>query len=179
MASFNDISIKCSRCGVSSQAKALSSINVRENPELKASVMNGSSFVHECPHCGTANLITSPMAYIDPVGKFIILYSTEDVALEAPEEGPFAGFVIRHVREIGSLIEKVKIFDAGLDDKVMELCKNVTVMELGKEVPLKFLNMNGPDNEIVLTYPDKDHMEMIAIGFNVYEDCRGILQRHR
>jgi len=179
MAALCDISIKCSRCGVVSQVKAYSSINVGEHPELKASVMNGSIFVHHCPHCGASNLICVPVAYIDPVGKFIILYSTDDVAIEAPEEGVFADFAIRHVREIGSLIEKVKIFDAGLDDQVMELCKNVTVMELGREVPLKFLNMNGPDNEIVLTYPDKDHMEMIAIGFNVYEDCRGILERNR
>jgi len=179
MSGFSDISIKCTRCGVSSKAKAYNSINVKENPELKASVMNGSIFVHQCPHCGASNLICSPMAYIDPVEKFIILYATDDVAIEAPEDGAFAGFTVRHVREIGSLIEKVKIFDAGLDDRVMELCKNVTVMELGKEVPLKFLNMNGPDNEIVLTYPDKDHMEMIAIGFNVYEDCRGILERNQ
>ena len=179
MSIISEISIKCPHCSATSKAVAYGSINTAENPELKEQVMNGSLFVHECPHCGTKILMTSPVAYIDPAGKFIILYSVNDVAVEAPEEGAFAGFAIRHVREIGELIEKVKIFDAGLDDQVLELCKNVTQMEMQREVPLKFLKLNGPDNEIIFTYPEKGQMEMIAIGFNVYEDCSAIIAAHR
>ena len=179
MSTISEISVKCHRCSIESRAMAYSSINVGENPELKESVMNGSIFVHECPHCGEKSLLTIPVVYIDPAGRFIIFYSTNDMAVEAPEEGAFAGFSIRHVREIGELIEKVKIFDAGLDDRVIELCKNVTQMEMQREVPLKFLSLNGSDNEIIFTYPGKGQMEMIAIGFNVYEDCCAIIDAHR
>ena len=179
MSSSSVISVKCPDCSVQSNATVYSSINVTENPELKAGVMDGSLFVHECPHCGAKTLLNSPVAYIDPAGKFIIFHFVGDVALSAPEEGEFAGFTIRHVREIGELIEKVKIFDAGLDDQVLELCKNVTTMEMKREVPLKFLKLNGADNEIIFTYPEKGQMEMIAIGFNVYEDCSSIIAEHR
>ena len=80
---------------------------------------------------------------------------------------------------VGELIEKVKIFNAGLDDAVMELCKYITCQELKKDVVLKFVKMDGADGEITLAYPQSGEMEMIAVGFNVYEDCAGIISRNQ
>ena len=80
--------------------------------------------------------------------------------------------------DVGSLIEKVKIFDAGLDDAAIELCKYVTRSELGKDVPLKFLRTEGADNEIIFTYPEAGQMQLLAVGFNVYEDSRAIIGRN-
>ena len=31
---------------------------------------------------------------------------------------------------------------------------------------------------MTFTYPEKGQMEMVAVGFNVYEDCAGILRRN-
>ena len=172
------ISIKCRNCGAESAAEWRSIINVADNPELKEQVISGSLFIHECPHCGTHSLIAEPVVYIDPEEKLIILCSGKEMSLEPPEEGDWACFTVRQVREIGELVEKVKIFHCGLDDSVMDLCKRVTVMEMKKEVPLKFFRTQGADNEIIFTYPENGQMEMIAIGFNVYEDCAAILRNH-
>ena len=68
----------------------------------------------------------------------------------------------------------------------MEMCKYVTRMELAEsrkdpslmDISLKFFRMDGPDNQITLTYPRDGKMEGLEIGFNVYEDCRGILARN-
>ena len=38
--------------------------------------------------------------------------------------------------------------------------------------------MDGPDNEIQLSFPLSGAMQVVNIGFNVYEDCRGIVQRN-
>ena len=89
-----------------------------------------------------------------------------------------AHYTARLVDSVGALIEKVKIFELGLDDVTMEICKLVTCAEIGKEVDLKFLKMDGPDNEITFTYPENGQMQMLVIGFNVYEDARGIVSRN-
>ena len=60
----------------------------------------------------------------------------------------------------------------------VEMCKYVTKGELEKDVDLKFFNFEGADNEITLTYPENGQMQMIRIGFNVYEDCAGIINRN-
>ena len=49
-------------------------------------------------------------------------------------------------------------------------------MEMGKDaLELRFLRLSGSDNEIIFTYPQDGEMKMIAVGFNVYEDCCRIL----
>lgn len=82
------------------------------------------------------------------------------------------------MKTVGDLMEKVKIFDAGLDDIVMELCKYITLQEIKKDVALKFFSIDGADSEINFTYPENGEMQLIAVGFNVYEDCAGIVQRN-
>ena len=48
--------MRCSRCGQLHEITLHSSINAMQEPALKASVKDGSLFVWECLHCGTANL---------------------------------------------------------------------------------------------------------------------------
>ena len=88
--------------------------------------------------------------------------------------------------DIGSLIEKVNIFDAGLDDCVIEMCKYITKMEMMEkggskdllDTPFKFYHVDGPDNDIEFSYPKDGQMHGLRIGFNVYEDCAGIIRRN-
>ena len=104
-----------------------------------------------------------------------------------PENG-LEGYSLRRVASIGDLIEKVNLQDAGLDDVVMEMAKWVTRNEVADKdrahaeeilrAPFRFYRMDGPDNEIQLSFPLSGAMQVVNIGFNVYEDCRGIVQRN-
>ena len=97
-------------------------------------------------------------------------------------------YTLRKVTDIGSLIEKVNIFDAGLNDIAVELCKCVTKMELAEKVPdkadailnapFKFYCIDGADHEITLSFPLDGAMQGVKIGFNVYEDSLGIIGRN-
>lgn len=167
--------ITCSRCGNKYDAQVYQSINVGKNPELKEKVISGELFMSSCPQCGTTNLIRSTMLYHDPEQKLIICLADHDIKLSS--EG-LEGYTCRLVTSVGELIEKIKIHDAGLDDITMELCKFVTCSEMQKDVQLKFLKVDGADGEITLTYPEKGQMEMLVIGYNVYEDCQGIINRN-
>ncbi len=174
-----EIQATCRRCGEKHRLEHISSINATSDPDLKQQVLDGSLFLWECPHCGERNLDTAPLLYIDPEARLLAILSAEEISLEAPQEGPYAGFTVRRAATPGVLIELIKIFDAGLDDAVVDLCKQVTRMEMGKDaLELRFLRLNGPDNEIIFTYPQDGQMKMIAIGFNVYEDCSRILAGH-
>ena len=163
----------CPKCGREFAAPELRTLDVSKDPSLKESVKDGSLFVCRCPHCGTSSLAPEPVLYHDPSAQLLIAYTSAPLSSEGLE-----GYTCRLVSSVGELIEKVKIFDAGLDDIALELCKYVTAQELKKNVSLKFLKMDGPDGEITLTYPEKGEMQMLVIGYNVYSDCVGILERN-
>ncbi|MGM9739983.1 MAG: CpXC domain-containing protein [Candidatus Cryptobacteroides sp.] len=200
-------SVKCSSCGNENIIDIYQTINVRENPELKEKVKDGSAFLWQCPHCGQLNLAVFQTLYHDPDERLMILLLPDGSIPDADREiiekkmaviaeqlvsegADMEGYVLRIVPDVGSLIEKVNIHDAGLDDVVMEMCKYITKMELsGKESDkerisaimesqFKFYKMNGPDNDITLSYPLEGQLQGVVIGFNVYEDCRGIVQRN-
>ncbi len=187
-----DYTYTCSGCGAQLTTSFHSGINVRTEPQLKESVRDGSLFVAECPYCGRRNLLRGQLLYHDPDERLMIwLLPDGDPAeerLESIEQqlNGLEGYTLRRVPDAGTLIEKVNLHDAGLDDRVMEMCKYVTRMELAEsrkdpsmaDLPLKFFRMDGPDNQITLTYPRDGKMEGLEIGFNVYEDCRGILARN-
>lgn len=175
-----EVTTCCDHCGERHTINTYSVINVSSDRELKSQVLNGSLFLWECPHCGKKNLISNPLVYIDENEQLIVILSKEDIAFESPMDGKYAGFSTRQVHSAGALIELVKILDAGLDDEVIDLCKQVTRMEMSQDsLDLKFFKTEGADNEIIFTYPKNGQMEMIAIGFNVYEDCKAILDAHR
>lgn len=173
-------------------------INVGETPELKARVKDGSLFVWECPACGTANLARCQTLYHDPEQRLMVWLLPDGVMSEermetvekalAAQAAELEGYVLRRVSDVGSLIEKVNIHDAGLDDRVIEMCKYVTKTELAEknrqraadflDAPFKFYRMQGADNELTLSFPLDGQMHGVQIGFNVYEDCRGILSRN-
>ena len=93
---------------------------------------------------------------------------------------------------MGSLMEKVLIADAGLDDVVLEMCKYVTRLEMvqtaiGAEQKDEFMasvfhfyKSEGEDDSRVLTfmYGLGGQMQGVNIGMNIYQDCAGILERN-
>lgn len=163
----------CQSCGKSFSVELPDIINVSTSPDLKQAVLSGQVFLGECPHCGKRQVLGGPLVYMDPAEKILVFLTDKPLSLEDTQ-----GYTARLVTKAGDLIEKVKIFDSGLDDIAVEMCKYVTRQEMGREVDLKFLKMDGADNDLVFTYPEKGQMEMLAVGFNVYEDCRGIISRN-
>ena len=180
---MSDLHTVCRRCGAESSIPATSLINVSVNPDLKERLLSGELFIWECPECGERNLAVFPLLYHDPTEKIMLWLSDSQASTEEQMKRAIAvegmeGYTGRIVDTPGALIEKVKIFDAGLDDIAVELCKYVTRQEMGKDVDLLFFGIDGADNEITLTYPENGEMQMLRIGFNVYEDCAAIVRRN-
>lgn len=188
----------CSKCGEQTRLTIYKSINTADNPELKEKVRDGSLFLWKCSSCGQANLAKYDTLYHDPEKRIMIwLLQDENVSetqmhsitLHAKAIG---NYTLRRVTDTGSLMEKVLIFDYDLDDTVIEMCKYVLKMEMvskasdeskAREIlglSLHFFRMNGDGEGRVITfiYPEDGQMKNLNIGYNVYEDCCGILQRN-
>ena len=177
----------CKNCRRTTEIEVRESINVALDPSLKARVKDGSLFVWECPYCGARNLAVYQTLYHDPDSRLMVWLlpgGGETPAQVAQAVKELDGYTLRLVKEVGELVEKVNIHDAGLDDCVMEMVKWVTRRELEAKNPeaadaaLKFLRLEGADNELVLALPLNGQMQVLNVGFNVYEDARGILSRN-
>ena len=102
------------------------------------------------------------------------------------------GYTLRRVNDMGSLMEKVLINEAGLDDVVLEMCKYVTKMEMiqksvGAEQKEEFLastfhfyrcEREADERLITFMYALDGQMLGVNVGWNVYQDCSGILERN-
>ena len=176
------VQVRCGHCGKSYEAEIYSAIDVSADPELKEKVRDGSVFLLECPHCGTKALGKGEMLYIDPEAKQFFSLVPAGFPGGSPEDptGRYADYATRLVRTPGELIEKICIFDAGLDDAAVEMLKFVTAQDLGGEPEgtLRFLCLNGADNDLVFTFPSGGEMHTVSVGFSAYEDCAAMIRRN-
>ena len=198
MSIIKEASAPCSKCGEKQVIRIYRSINVSEDPQLKEKVRNGSLFLWECPHCGQVNLAKYETLYHDPAARLMVWLLPEGDVSETQMKAitmhtkAMGGYTLRRVTDMGSLMEKVLIHDAGLDDVVLEMCKYVTKMEMiskitGKDnqealmkAKFNFYRIEGEADErlITLMFPQDGQMSGVNIGWNVYQDCEGILSRN-
>ncbi len=198
MSIINEALAPCSKCGQQHKVIIYKSINTADNPELKAKVADGSLFLWECPHCGQMNLARYETLYHDPAGKLMVWLIPAGEISEAQMQAitmhtkAMGGYTLRRVNDMGTLMEKVLIAEAGLDDIVLEMCKYVTKLEmLQKSVSAEqkdefmastfhFYRCEGEGDERIITfmYALDGQMLGVNIGWSVYQDCAGILERN-
>ena len=198
MSIINEALAPCSKCGQQQTVTVYRSINVSENPELKAKVKDGSLFLWECPHCSQVNLARYETLYHDPSAKLMVwlipsgeISETQMQAITMHTKA-MGGYTLRRVNDMGSLMEKVLINDAGLDDIVVEMVKYVTKLEMVQKIvdqdkkdeflagKFHFYRSEGEGDERLFTfmYPQDGQMMGVNVGMNVYQDCAGILERN-
>ena len=103
------------------------------NKKVKNEIMSkrGDYFSTTCSKCGQKVMWAYPFRYVDPVQKLDFFL----MPVGHPEEQKFfnnidtfnthVGFTTRLVADGDALAEKIIIQEAGLDDRVIELCKNL------------------------------------------------------
>ena len=128
--------ITCPQCGETSTFTTWSSLNVTLDPGEKPNVLDRSIFRFTCGKCGHSATVVYPMLYHDMQQKVMLwlLPETPQAPEGAappseglpPEAGQFMrrdGYRFRSVGTQNALIEKILIFDAGLDDGPIEMLK--------------------------------------------------------
>ena len=138
MSPYQNIKIKCPKCGQVGNMSVLPSLNTALNPELKEKVISKEAFEYTCPGCLTKNHLNYTFLYHDPSRKLMIQFVAGDdkawvKAVNEFRQMPYSTrdplrankYCVRAVRSQNQLTEKIQIFDAGLDDRVIEILKLV------------------------------------------------------
>ena len=129
--------ITCPECGHEQEFTIWRSLNVTLNPELKDPLIRGELTTFTCEACGETTHVVYGMLYHDMDQELMISLSRDDVP-PLDDLGPLQSYLqdmmksyrFRLVRTRNELVEKVRIFDAGLDDRVVQLFKVVLRAQL-------------------------------------------------
>ena len=147
MAKETTIKITCSECGHENEVTISTGITAQVDTDLYVGLINGTMFNFDCAGCGKKGHINYDMIYHDIVHRAVIHYVTNaasfDKAKESIEamkalEGEKAmpkDYTYRIVKSQNALREKALLFNYGLDDRVMEILKGLSVSGAKKEHP--------------------------------------------
>lgn len=136
-------SVKCPQCGQLEDMTVWHSITVKDSPDLKNDLLAGKINIFRCPVCSHMGLMPLPMLYHDEDRKLMISFSpSNDAALseklykdicetsqESGEMEKLKEYNLRFVTDYNELLEKILIFDNGLNDKAIELIKLMIIMQ--------------------------------------------------
>lgn len=136
---------KCPACGAELTAELRHSVSAKQEPELKAKLLDGTLFEHRCPQCGDTRGMLYACLYHDEEHRALIYLipgydrgdprQAEVMAGLSQLDCAMAGYTMRIVRTPGELREKARLLEAGLDDRVVELCKCAAYAQITDEQP--------------------------------------------
>ncbi len=159
------VRIKCPQCEKRFNMELYEMLDATKDKSLTDKVLSGDLFVAECPECGTKFVIDYSVIY--KADKYMI-YCTGDgsdmnEALKVLAAADAKGMRRRVVKGAKQLREKLFIFAAELDDRVIELLKPTYLAYYNEDIA-------EDDTEVrdILFYVDEDGNPAFQI---VGEDC--------
>lgn len=136
MSQRREISLTCPKCGREPPFIIWNSINTTLDPDMKEAVKDRSAFRFVCPDCGADTYVDYDLLYHQMEDRIMIHYArldesaaeiyqmlTKDDPEDMVQDMLRNHYLIRIVRSQNQLREKIAIFDAGLDDRIIEIYK--------------------------------------------------------
>ncbi|MBQ7793085.1 MAG: CpXC domain-containing protein [Clostridia bacterium] len=135
--------IRCPKCGTLNDITLWQSLTVSDSQDLKQELLSGKLNVLTCSDCGARALVPTPLLYHDEDKKLMISFMPTETAEEAQKQfasikessrqsgelNELCGYNLRYVSDYNSLLEKILIFDSGLNDKTVEVIKLMVLMQ--------------------------------------------------
>ncbi len=164
--------ITCPKCGHQSPFMIWRSINTMIDPAMKAAVRDLSAFRFTCTDCGNQAVINYGFLYHQMEDRIMVYYAETD---EDAEEFRFSfkkerfpeemqdfledflrdNYLVRIVRSQNELREKLEIFDAGLDDRIIEIFKVILF--------IKFIERGSKAEKLEMLFCRDDQKNFIHI----------------
>lgn len=133
--------VVCLKCGKTTEVKLSTSINAAEDLNMRRELLSGRLFSFKCSACGYTGKLFYPVLYNDPKNKFMVYlipdvdrFQIADKDIEKDFEGGVDNVRKRIVPNFNSFLEKIYIFECGLDDMAVEITK----LAIGNAVAKKF-----------------------------------------
>lgn len=145
MSVSKEMTITCPNCGKKTKTLVYNAVDASQNPELKASVLDGTIFMFQCPGCNDVARLHQDFVYSDPNRKLMIAYACTEQSISdmeseisrTKEQYSAMGIAVsyRITRDAQSLSEKVLITEDGFDDRVVEVIKAAYAQEAREQNP--------------------------------------------
>jgi hypothetical protein len=177
------LKLACPACGKSGEFVSWSSINATLDPHEKTRLLDRSLTQFTCAECGHQAQVIYPILYHDMTHSFMVwMIPPQEGPAGAPPEALPAGVVqklgekyrYRLVSNLKELIEKIAIFDAKLDDRIIELAKLVAAAKLPPEKAsgeIFFSGVSGEGNAAMLNFAVLKPPPVGNFGFTVLRDA--------
>jgi len=143
----------CPHCHHKQEFSVWETINVTEEPKLKAQVLKRELGKFTCEHCAGTIWVKHPIYYHDVAAKLMFWLAEGEVPKPPLEEGSSVmglmastGYVFRRVNSYNELVEKIRCFDDRQDDRAIEALK-VAVRAERKLPPAQVLLYSGVTNK--------------------------------
>lgn len=134
--------IRCPKCGQLKSMTVWQSVRA-EDEDLKNDILKRKLNIFECDICGAQALYPEPLLYTDGEKKLMItfapcsdkkqrdkMYAQIKAASEKSGElDALSGYNLRFVSDYNELMEKILVFDSGLNDKVTEFLKLIILAQ--------------------------------------------------
>jgi len=155
MSMKQEINVKCPKCGCNIKATMWQSVNVTLDRAFKQGILDGTFNEVVCTSCGNHAHVEYPFLYHDMEKQrmvHVLASQGEDdpekiAELESlPEQMKSlthhdiledASYEFRIVSNLNGLKEKIIIWDAGLDDGIVEVVKGLTLMAAYGQIDLE------------------------------------------
>ncbi len=196
--------ILCPHCHRTAYFNIWNSINTKTHPETYGQVRNLSLFRFCCPYCRQTSTIKYPFLYHQMESALMIYFIPEEEEVKhtqklletvsagtqlddkastgtdmAPEDGllvnALANYRYRIVRTHEEFLEKLAIFDSGLDDRIIELAKVILSAEAERQlsgynfrVKGAFFTINTETKGRKLVFLDKNSSRTATVSFDRY-----------
>lgn len=146
------ISVQCPKCGRTLETEMWESVNVTLDAEFKKQILDGTFGEIVCENCGESAHIMYPFWYHDmKLERMVYVLASQgeddpeqiEKIEDLPKQLEFdalpdmfgdSNYIFRIVSNINDLKEKIILWDAGLDDRVMEVAKCFTLVAARDEI---------------------------------------------
>lgn len=176
----------CPKCSKEYEVSTWDSINVQLDPDLLETLYHNEIFKFECPHCHEVYQIAYPCLYHNPEQKFIVWLVDEKIS-EDLKKNPLVpyeakgNYTYRYCKKIMEFVEKIRILEDGLDDRIIEMAKMFCEKQLidsqqakAEEIAYTVYNLYKDDEvEVVLMIND----ELVRMKLNYKEFEKVFLQQ--
>lgn len=169
------IDYTCSKCKSTFEIPIFPYINFHENPEYYAKVKDLEIFKVKCDKCSNEEYVKYDCLIVDPIHKyFLYLFNSQNVEAFRKSVDYFVNVILqkdqiqdwdqiqtRLVLDLNELIEKMQIFEIGLNDKAIEIIKrgliernlsnsNILLFDGINETNLEFIKMSEKPEKITV-----------------------------
>jgi transcription elongation factor Elf1 len=155
---MQEATIPCPHCNHANVQRLTTTVDLAEHPKQKLAILTDSLFTVSCAHCQKQYSIEHELMVHDKKNRYALLLTLQDnlFELDASVSGIEATEfdTLRLVGSNAQLKEKILLFDAGLNDQVIELCKLYLLMQ-SQQHQLLFAEHQTAENKLIFSALDE------------------------